>query len=553
MSIQLRFIITALGLFASLLPPLNAQTTALPATPAGPGSTSGGPSLPALPVSHSSESDGSSSSNGSLSNPPAPDPIAEPAASAPAGQPATTLEECIAHALANNFDIQMQGLALANARESIAIARADFDPSLNVTTRHSANKSAVAGDALLEGAAAPTNENISTMAGVSRKFSAGTVVGLNSNLANLSRSNNPRSTFNPAYNSSLSLSVSQPLLRGFGAKYNRAGILSSLIGLDRSSLDYKGRVFDLIRDVENAYANLVSAREQLEVRRFSLELAQKLHEENIARRNTGLLTDLDVLTAEVGVANARNAVLLSQQTLRDREDTLRNLIGLSDLDTVIVPARLPDPPQTAPVIGRSYQLALKNQTDYQSALASLKQSELNVYTAKINRLPQLTLDGSLGYSGREADLREAWNKVEDRDSYNWALNLALRMPWGLHAENARYRTAINNLNSTKLRLLQLERDILVQIRSAVGAVRTNIESVRISALSAELSVRRYELEKARFDAGLSTARLVLEAQGDLESARLSLLQANVSLRTALAALHRLEGSSLERYKIDLPE
>ena len=44
---------------------------------------------------------------------------------------------------------------------------------------------------------------------------------------------------------------------------------------------------------------------------------------------------------------------------------------------------------------------------------------------------------------------------------------------------------------------------------------------------------------------------MLEAQGDLETARLSLLQAKVSLRTALTALQRLEGSSIGRYKIDL--
>jgi outer membrane protein len=82
-------------------------------------------------------------------------------------------------------------------------------------------------------------------------------------------------------------------------------------------------------------------------------------------------------------------------------------------------------------------------------------------------------------------------------------------------------------------------------------VQTNAEGVRISRLATQLSERQFELEKARFDAGLSTFRRVQEAQEDLDSARVSELQARVSLRVALAELARLEGTSLERFEIDL--
>jgi outer membrane protein len=49
-----------------------------------------------------------------------------------------------------------------------------------------------------------------------------------------------------------------------------------------------------------------------------------------------------------------------------------------------------------------------------------------------------------------------------------------------------------------------------------------------------------------------TSRRVLEAQDDLESARVSELQAKVSLHTAISGLHRIEGSSLQRYSVNLP-
>jgi outer membrane protein TolC len=98
-------------------------------------------------------------------------------------------------------------------------------------------------------------------------------------------------------------------------------------------------------------------------------------------------------------------------------------------------------------------------------------------------------------------------------------------------------------------LQQIEQNLLLQVRAAVRAVETNLEGVQISTMATGLSEKQYELEKARFDAGLSTSRLVLEAQDALEQARVNELQSRVNLRTALAELHRLEGSSLARYGI----
>lgn len=103
-----------------------------------------------------------------------------------------------------------------------------------------------------------------------------------------------------------------------------------------------------------------------------------------------------------------------------------------------------------------------------------------------------------------------------------------------------------------MRLKQLEQNIELQVRSAVRSVETNLESVKIAILAARLSEQQYELEKAKFDAGQSTSRRVLEAQDDLESARVSELQAKVSLHTAISGLHRIEGSSLQRYSVNLP-
>ena len=93
----------------------------------------------------------------------------------------------------------------------------------------------------------------------------------------------------------------------------------------------------------------------------------------------------------------------------------------------------------------------------------------------------------------------------------------------------------------------------MQVRAAVRAVETNSEKVKIVALAVEFSARQHELEVARFSAGLATSRDVLQAQSDLENARVAELQSRITLLNSISALHRLEGNSLERYQIKLAD
>ena len=82
--------------------------------------------------------------------------------------------------------------------------------------------------------------------------------------------------------------------------------------------------------------------------------------------------------------------------------------------------------------------------------------------------------------------------------------------------------------------------------------RRKTTSRSLATKATELSAKQYDLQKARFDAGLSTSRLVLQAQDDLEIARVTELAARVTLNSSVAELHRLEGSSTARYKVELP-
>lgn len=454
---------------------------------------------------------------------------------------ALTLEACISRAMAKNFDLKIETYNVQNAGESLKIAQADFTPQFSLSTTRAGSQNYTSQTEV---------DSLSTRAAVSQKIASGATVSLSTSLDR--GSTNPASgLYNPAYDADVALSATQPLLKNFGTTANKATERRAEIGVKRAGLAYKGAVLDMVYSVEVAYYNLCFAREQLEVRRHGLLLAEQLLNENIVRKEVGSAIQLDVAQAEVGVANARRAIIQAQQAVQDRQDALLALIGQFELDSQIGTVTFPEAKDLSPSYDVSFKKARENQPDYMSSAEYIRQLQIDADATKRNRLPSLDLESAVGYNTHERSVGRAYNELPGSDGYNWQVGLALRIPWGLKAENARYRSSINSLNQGRARHQQLEQAIMVDVRSAVRSVHTNKESVEISAKASRLSEENYAREMERWRAGTVTPRRVLEAKDDLENALYSELQAKVNLHIAIAALHRLEASSLERYTITL--
>jgi outer membrane protein len=480
-----------------------------------------------------------------------------PAFGQTAGEKPFTLEEAIALALKKNFDLQVQAYAVENAKDTIAIQEAAFDPTINANARRNLNQSAST-TSRLDGTATtgPRSDNTSASVGVTLPRIAATNGSVNVS-TNLTRSatNSANSLVNPSFANGVSATLNQPLLNGAGRHNATAALERAKLGYNIATINYKSRVLSLISDTENAYYNLVAARETLRIRQLTYDYNQKLFDENKARRTTGVATDLDVLSAEVGVANARRGIVQAQQTVRDAEDRLLNLINLPNFDQKLGPVAFDEYREQAPTFAAAYKRAREFYPDSLSTEEAIKQLQIDLETARRNQLPTLDLNATLGYSSRvtSAGYQQAIANLPNDHGNNWGLGLTYSTPWGRHADKARYRTAQTNLASRKLQLEQLEQTLLVNVRSSVRAVETNLAAVEIAAKATELAQRQYEQQKARFDAGLSTSRLVLLAQDDLETNRFQELSARVALRRAVAELNRLEGTSLQRFRVQLPQ
>src|ERR1051326_2666328 len=180
--------------------------------------------------------------------------FAQDLASPPPSAAPLSLEECIARALQKNFDLKIQGYSTDLARESLTIAKADFDPNLTASVNRSFSQSASSTNTLdgttKEG---PLSDTTRGTLGVSDRLpQTGGTVGLNTNL-NRSASNSSNNLLNPTFGDAVSVTLSQPLLKNAGPTVAKANLNTAKLGVSIASLNYKSRVLSLVRDTENAY------------------------------------------------------------------------------------------------------------------------------------------------------------------------------------------------------------------------------------------------------------------------------------------------------------
>lgn len=466
-----------------------------------------------------------------------------------------TLEDAVGFALLKNFGLQRQALTVANARESIISADADFDPTLTASAVRSLSQAA-SNVSRLEGEqrAGIRNDNTTVRVGANQRIEQtnGTV----SVTANVNRqaTNTTNALLNPAFGNGVSVNLNQPLLRNAGRTVATAPRERAKIALTVSQIAYRSQVLQLIENVENAYYNVVAAREALRIRQLTFERNERLVEENTARRTSGVATDLDVLTSEVGVATARRAVIQQEQVVRDAEDALLNIINVPTFDSRPGPVAFDDYTGGVPNFAQSYKLARENYPETLTAEQQIKSLEVTLAANRRNLRPTLNLDATLGYTARQtsANYGQAIANLPNDHGNNWNVSLNYQLPWGKRADYAAFRTTNNNLNSQKVQLEQLEQQLIVLVRGQVRAIETQLAAVDWATRATELAARQFEQQKARYDAGLSTSRVVLQFQEDLESARVQELNAKLALRRAVAELRRLEGTSIERFGINLP-
>ncbi|MEO7657995.1 MAG: TolC family protein, partial [Pyrinomonadaceae bacterium] len=490
-----------------------------------------------------------------------------------------TLREAIELALENNRDIEVSRKSATIAEFDLRAARGFYQPRLSGQLYY--DRSTTPNISIFSNNQTTTiGSLVSNTALQAFNSKHGTVFTGSFNNQRLS-TNNPISILSPQYNSGLGFAVTQPLFRGRKFDQPRRTIEIAKRNIALTDVQFKQRSIDAVAGVQRAYWDLTFALRNLSVQSDSVRDAQSQLEHNRRLVDEGQLAPIDIVAAETQVANFELAVYDALNLVNQFENLLKNLIAPNRTDAIWTQSLTPVEPVAVAVPDDSLSEAMNAALDNRPELEiNRTQMEINAIDQRLYReqkKPQIDFVASYNTSGiggsqnpdfspsfptpcttnpaspacaqQQANLARLTGNpfgglVANRyPIVRFGINFNLPLFGDKTAEAQLGRTLVE-AERLETQREQLEQIIQVEVRNALQAIRTGEARLRSAAIARENSVKQYESEQRKLDAGQSDIYKVLERQTALTLARSNELRARTELNKAIADLERATGSSL---------
>ena len=454
-----------------------------------------------------------------------------------------TVAEAVLLALENNKALLVERYAPKIRRTFQREAEAAFDPDFAAEASFSRQEDE-------QPATLPT-ESYDVQLGVQKLFPLGTEIGISASGGNSKFGGSP-----DIGDARVGLSVTQPLMRGYGTDVNLASVRQARMDVLSSQYELRGFAEALVAQTEEAYWDYSLAQQQLRIVEDSLRLAERQVEETRERVKVGSLAEIDVAAARAEAASRKQDLIDAKSAL----DTTRlkflsvlNPDGSYNLASLIVLKEEPSEPEISlgPVEDH-VKTALKFRPDLNQATLLANRGQLDVVKTRNGLLPLMNLFVNLGKTGYSTSFGGALNDLPKSNSYDAQVGLSFEAPFGNRKAKAGYERAILTREQSLEALSNLAQLVEVDVRSAYIELERAKEQIAASTATMRLQEEKLKAETEKFRIGKSTTLLVAQAQRDLMTSQLAQSQAEVSYLKGIVELFRVEGTLLKSRGISSP-
>jgi outer membrane protein len=303
---------------------------------------------------------------------------------------------------------------------------------------------------------------------------------------------------------------------------------------------------DVLLATRLAYYDVLLAAQEITVNEASVNLLQKEWEDQQRRYEAGTVPKLNVLRAEVALANQRPALIQARNNYRTAKNNLCTLLSYNLPREVgeDIPLNLTGALDAAPYpmdLSAAIQQALGRRPELVALRQTTELQRLNVANARAGYKP--TVQAFAGYNWYNAQFTAP---VElDHDIHGW--NVGGQLSWNIFdgmLTRGKVTQARANYDKARIEVDDRARQIELEVRTAYSdfiKAREVLDSQLKVQEEAEEALRE---ASARADAGTGTQLDVLDSQTSLTRARTTQVQALHDYDATRARLERAIGAEM---------
>lgn len=511
-----------------------------------------------------------------------------------------SLAEAVEMALKNNLELEIERTSVANAAQSVIAARGYYDPRfmwkpfLESRAVPVANTLAAPQGKLNEHY---LNQDFSFVQPTQWQGLSVRVDFLNSRQS----TSNPFTGLSPFWQTGLSVSITQPLLRGRVTDLTRTEIIVRQKQATLASNDLELRVIDVVTRAQTAYWDLAAALQDVRVEQDGVKLAEEQLARNQRMIASGTLAPVELAASEAELQRRLDGYITATGMVTIAENSLKSLLSSNRAGEIwgqqLIPTERGQVKPGVDALPAAIQLALARRPEIRSLDIQDQINGTRSVQAKDQIKPQVNLVASYNNAGLAGTLLKFQNpiasvtaaqvqrlndlsaiaglpplptiefggippslvggygsSISNLFSGNYqTVQAGVQVDWTI-----RNRTAEAQLAQTAIaeRRLKLQRQVALQgievdVRNALQGVETARQRLQAAQAAERAAREKLDSEVRLFQTGESTNFLVLVRQNEVLDARRRTVQAMLLNNKAAAVLARATGGTLEENKITL--
>ena len=354
------------------------------------------------------------------------------------------------------------------------------------------------------------------------------------------------------YTPVLNLSVTQPLLRGFGSAANEAGLLDAIDNETMNKVNLQQAVIDQITQVISAYRALILSGNNLENQQRQLQDAKNSFKINEKKITAGQLEPTGNIQQSYQIESLSLMVEQAKNEFETAAQDLLQTIGLDPEMRLAVPNDVSVGKILVPDLQQSIDTALAHNSQYLAQKMILRADERAFNVAKNQQLWQLDVGANV-QSGIVSDVQgnAGVRGIYNGRNTNESARLTLTIPLNDVNRHSQLINAKVRLEKDRLNILALKRALITNITNIINTIKSQAKRYQLAEKQVRLAAQSYDLEKKKQQAGITSALDVNNTQNQLILAQAGLIGAKISYLNALSALQRLLGTTLDEWQIKL--
>lgn len=348
----------------------------------------------------------------------------------------------------------------------------------------------------------------------------------------------------------------QPAIMEIGSDHSYSGTISASLpvfsypiyigmsmastGIDLAEETYKGTKFKTIADVKKSFYGVLLSREAKNLMKASLKNAND-NLENVRRlQKQGLVSEYDLIRAEVQVENIKPLALQAENNYELAKNSLKIALGLDAAENIDIEGELKYKPSDTPNLPGTLNLLDNNNSDIKQIQFQVDIAKAMINLERSGHLPTLAAFGNYQYQTQANDLNF-------RD-YQWIntqfVGLQLQVPifngWGTQAKidqaKISYQQSLDKQNL-------MTEAIKIQSQNVIYRIEQSKKRIDGQDKAISQAERGFEIAKSRYTNGLGTQLEVNDAELALTQSKVNYFQAVYDYNSAVAELEQLLGTN----------